>query len=150
MFNHLLPPQYKSEVAKWVSEDCPNIDIGGFVVGEKFEEAHLYCKESAILAGVPFAQAVFDYLGLQTTWLFEEGAFIDSSKGRVVVAVVKGKCREILLAERTALNILSRASGVATLAKESVDIAKATKWHGWVAGTRKTTPGILHDTIHIC
>ena len=44
--------------------------------------------------------------------------------------------------QRCALNILSRASGVATLAKRIVDIAKVEcHWSGFVSGTRKTTPG---------
>lgn len=113
-------------------------------MGEKLEAAHLYCKSSGVLAGVPFAQAVFDYLDLEVDWLVSEGTFIDvetSPKRKVVVAVVKGKCRNILLAERTALNTMSRASGVATRAGQSVKIARAQNWHGWIAGTRKTTPG---------
>lgn len=59
----------------------------------------------------------------------------------MAVATVSGKCRHILLGERTALNILTRASGIASLAKRAADLAKARAWHGHVAGTRKTTPG---------
>ena len=47
----------------------------------------------------------------------------------------------MLLGERTALNILSRASGVATQAHAVSSLARAAGWHGEVAGTRKTTPG---------
>ena len=35
-------------------------------------------------------------------------------EGKVIVAVVRGKARHVLLGERTALNILTRASGIAT------------------------------------
>ena len=143
-FSHLLPPGYKAEISRWVHEDCPTTDIGGFVVGEKIEVAHLLCKTSGVLAAVPFAQAVFDLLELDVKWLFDEGTFIDIDSApnkKVVVATVTGKCRNILLAERTALNIMSRASGVATQARTAVDIAKAAGWKGYVAGTRKTTPG---------
>ena len=52
-----------------------------------------------------------------------------------------GKCRNILLAERTALNTLSRASGVATASMRAAAIKKENSWHGYIAGTRKTTPG---------
>ncbi len=141
---HLLPPFYKDEIHRWIHEDCPTIDVGGFVVGEKLETAHLLCKSSGVLSGVPFAQAVFEYLDLETEWKVEEGTFIDCSQspnGRALTAIVKGKCRNILLAERTALNILTRASGVATEARNCVNIAALYNWKGFVAGTRKTTPG---------
>lgn len=144
MYSNLLPPSYKKDIETWINDDAPNIDIGGFVVGDKIEVAHLLCKSSGVLAGVPYAQAVFEYMGLDVEWKFEEGTYIDcsqSSNRKVIVAIVKGKCRNILLAERTALNTISRASGVATLAKQSVDIAKSKQWHGYISGTRKTTPG---------
>lgn len=93
---------------------------------------------------MPFAQAVFDHLELDVQWLVEEGTFVDInsvSNKKVVIAHVTGKCRNILLAERTALNIMSRAAGVATQSRNAVDIAKKAGWKGYVAGTRKTTPG---------
>lgn len=53
-FSALLPPHWKREVENWVRDDCPSIDIGGLVVGDKVEEATLYGKSTGILAGVPF------------------------------------------------------------------------------------------------
>ena len=47
----------------------------------------------------------------------KEGSLIDPAtidSGKIVVAKVTGKCRNILLGERTALNIITRASGIAT------------------------------------
>ena len=143
-FSHLLPATFKEDISRWVRDDCPSTDIGGYVVGEKIELATLLCKQSGVLAGVPFAQAVFDLFDLEVEWKFEEGTYIDIENvpnKKVIVATVKGKCRNILLAERTALNTLSRASGVATISRKAVEIAKSTGWNGYVAGTRKTTPG---------
>ncbi len=143
MFARLLPSEsVREEVSKWLKDDVPTTDIGGFVVGEKIEKANLLCKSPGVLAGVPHAQAVFDVMGLEVKWNVEEGTYIDgSSTNKVVVAEVAGKCRNILLAERTALNTLSRASGVASKTREAVLIAKEHNWGGCVAGTRKTTPG---------
>lgn len=145
-YSALLPPSFRSQVRSWLEEDCPSIDIGGYVVGEKLEVAHLLCKGDCCLAGVPFAQAVFDELGLSVIWKKEEGSLIEVEVGgvgggRVICAEVRGKCKDILHAERTALNILSRASGVATAARRAVEISKSAHWHGYMAGTRKTTPG---------
>lgn len=143
-YSHLLPPTFREDVHRWMKEDCPTTDIGGYVVGEKEETAHLLLKSPGVLAGVPFAQAVFDMLELNVEWLIEEGESINidiTKKEKKIIAIVTGKVRNILLAERTALNTLSRASGVATQAKAAVDIALEHGWHGHVAGTRKTTPG---------
>ena len=143
-FAHLLPPNLSEEALRWLRDDLPNHDVGGFVVGDRMESAKLYCKSSGILAGVPFAEAVLQLCGLKCEWMVEEGTFIDVdsvAQKKVVVAVVEGPCRSILLAERTVLNILARASGVATQANRAVSIAHSYNWDGYVAGTRKTTPG---------
>jgi len=140
-FSHLLPPNWKSVVTHWLQEDVPSFDIGGFVVGDKQELAILWAKTSGMLAGVPFFDAVFESLGCTVEWLLRDGAILDTTEGKVAVANVRGPCRQILIGERTSLNIISRASGVATVAYESVQIAQKHKWQGQVAGTRKTTPG---------
>jgi nicotinate-nucleotide pyrophosphorylase (carboxylating) len=141
-FADLVPPTIREQVASWIAEDMPSMDIGGFVVGTKPETAHLLCKSSCTLAGIPFAQAVFDYFGLNVEWKHSEGDRLDGSgANKIVTAIVKGPCKNILMAERNALNILSRASGVATAAATAQSIAVANNWKGLVAGTRKTTPG---------
>ena len=59
----------------------------------------------------------------------------------MICAIVRGPARNILLGERTALNTLARASGVASAARAAADVGIAHGWHGHIAGTRKTTPG---------
>ena len=81
---------------------------------------------------------------LKVDWLMRDGAQINTSSvenGKVAVAKVTGGCRDILQGERTALNVISRCSGVATATSKAVQQAKAKGWKGYVAGTRKTTPG---------
>jgi hypothetical protein len=41
---HLLPGNYKRQIADWLEEDCPSLDYGGFVVGESEGEARLLGK----------------------------------------------------------------------------------------------------------
>ena len=41
---HLLPQSYKRMVSAWLEEDCPSLDYGGFVVGERDAEAKLLGK----------------------------------------------------------------------------------------------------------
>lgn len=141
---NLLPPSYCADAVRWLEEDCPSFDIGGLVVGEKAEVAHILCKNECVLAGTPFVNAILDHLGLQVSWNCPEGSSIscaDNGSCKVVVATVTGPCCKILLAERTCLNILSRASGVATAAHRVLQVKQQAAWAGHVAGTRKTTPG---------
>lgn len=145
-FAHLLPTQgkWKEDISRWLAEDVPSFDIGGFVVGDDIKTATLWCKESGVFSGVPFAQEVFNQVGVSAEWHFKEGVYIDVSKEaskKIAVATIKGSARKILLAERTALNILARASGVATESYEIVSLARKAGYKGIIAGTRKTTPG---------
>ena len=112
----LLPPNWKETVHGWLQEDIPSFDYGGFVVGDKEETATLYCKALGVLAGCPFFEEVFNYCGCKVEWLYEEGTFLAPLDGatKLPVARVSGPARMILIGERTALNILARASGIAT------------------------------------
>jgi nicotinate-nucleotide pyrophosphorylase (carboxylating) len=136
--------KWKQDVTDWLSEDVPSFDIGGYVVGNEIKTATLLCKQAGVIAGVPFAQEVYDQCGLEVTWLIEEGTFISlqGTNGKVKVATVKGPVKNILLAERTSLNILARASGVATASRNIMELAKQAGYEGTIAGTRKTTPGL--------
>jgi nicotinate-nucleotide pyrophosphorylase (carboxylating) len=102
-------------------------------------------KSSGVFSGRPFFQKVFDLLGCSVAWdeeLATEGKYHDITNGqKLCLAVVSGPVRDILRGERTALNTLSRCSGVATLSRHAVDTARNLGWNGYVAGTRKTTPG---------
>lgn len=71
-------------------------------------------------------------------WYFQDGDVIEPS---CKVAEVKGPVNKILQGERLALNILTRASGIATLGQYFQGKKKESSWHGEVAATRKTTPG---------
>lgn len=103
-------------------------------------------KSPGVLAGIPFFNATFDVCGSCTiAWedIAIEGQSYPNASGdnKIKLATVTGPVSHLLRGERTALNTLSRCSGVATLSNECVQIAKSNQWKGLVAGTRKTTPG---------
>ena len=136
---HILHPVTLQHYAReWLKEDTPNFDYGGFVVGEKEETAILLMKSEGILAGRPFFDAIFKELDCKVKWNENECTFHKPVKQ---VAIVTGKVRQILLGERVALNIISRASGIATFAQKLRTKAERGGWIGEIAGTRKTTPG---------
>lgn len=147
VFEHLLPAsgQWKQEVTNWLQEDVPSFDFGGYVVGSERKSATLLCKQDGVLSGVPFAQEVFNQCQLEVEWFYKEGEELKPSKSataRLAVAKVTGEAKNILLAERTALNLLSRSSGIATTARQTVELARKVGYEGIIAGTRKTTPGL--------
>ncbi|KAL7570107.1 hypothetical protein ACA910_017137 [Epithemia clementina (nom. ined.)] len=147
LFAALLPePQLRNIVGQWIHDDMPSFDVGGMVVGTESAEATLWMKSSGVLAGIPFVDAVFGHLQCEVLWNKEvaiEGTWVDviSKEGMIAVAIVVGPVHKLLQGERTALNTLSRCSGVATASYKAVAVAKENGWKGCVAGTRKTTPG---------
>jgi nicotinate-nucleotide pyrophosphorylase (carboxylating) len=75
----------------------------------------------------------------------DEGARIAD---RQVLALVSGRARSLLTAERTALNFLGRMSGIATLTRQFVDAVAGTK--AVILDTRKTAPGLrLADKLAV-
>ncbi|MBV8499999.1 MAG: carboxylating nicotinate-nucleotide diphosphorylase [Candidatus Eremiobacteraeota bacterium] len=101
--------------------------------------ARIVARAGGVIAGVSVAMLAFR--------LLEEriGAAILAGDGeRVepggVVAQIEGSARAILTAERTALNLLSHLSGIATATRTLVDIVAGTR--AKIADTRKTTPGL--------
>lgn len=142
-FASLLPPYIPAMVQKWVEDDMPSLDVGGLVVGTDGKVAHLWMKSSGVFAGKPFVEEVFRGLNCTVQWeaVAVEGHYMDATDAKILMATVYGEAKALLQGERTALNVLSRCSGVATISAEAVKIARDLGWSGHVAGTRKTTPG---------
>lgn len=102
--------------------------------------AELVARGSGVLAGLPVAAAVFEVassgeLAVQT--LRADGETVRPGE---VVAVVRGAVRQLLTAERTALNLLCHLSGVATATRRWAEALAGTG--AVVRDTRKTTPGL--------
>lgn len=97
----------------------------------------LLAKSPLVVAGLDLAVATFRALDpdvvVEVRW--GDGAHVEP---RDVIAVLKGSARALLTAERTALNILQRLSGIATLTNQFVTAAHD---RITVLDTRKTTPG---------
>ncbi len=137
---HILPPHCKELVQSWLREDIPAFDCAAIVVGDKPETAVLLCKSAGVLCGRPFFDLIFSELGCKVEWTVEEGAVLSPEPVEEVAWVTGPACR-LLQGERTALNVLTRASGIASYARELKGEVKKLDWQGEVAGTRKCTPG---------
>ena len=102
-------------------------------------EARFVAREAGCLAGLAVALEVFGALdpSVEKTVLREDGAMLQPGE---TIAVLTGPARPILTGERTALNILTRLSGIATATHRAVDAVRPHKTA--IACTRKTAPGL--------
>ncbi len=105
--------------------------------GHKSAQASLIAKEEGVLAGLDVAQSAFKYLdpGCNCITYYKDG---DILKKNDEIARIKGKASKILQAERVALNLLQRMSGIASLTHRFVEAIKP--YPAKLLDTRKTTP----------
>ena len=103
------------------------------------EAAGFLMKANGILAGLDVAEGVFAF-GAPDVMFTRFAADGDRVEAGQVVAKVQGPARQILTAERLALNFMQRMSGIATGTRRVVDLLAGTGTR--VLDTRKTTPGI--------
>ncbi|MDI6642690.1 MAG: carboxylating nicotinate-nucleotide diphosphorylase [Candidatus Hodarchaeaceae archaeon] len=99
--------------------------------------AEIITKQAGVLAGVAEATMVFEETGVKVRALKSDGA--DIKAGDVIIRL-EGPARGILAAERVALNLLMRMSGIATATRELIDLARRKNSKVVIAATRKTAP----------
>ena len=101
--------------------------------------AHLLVKDDGIIAGVAFAQQVFDFVD---PTLVVDVKITDGNpvKQGDVCFIVSGSSQSILKAERLVLNAMQRMSAIATKTNQYVKLLESTNTK--ILDTRKTTPGI--------
>jgi nicotinate-nucleotide pyrophosphorylase (carboxylating) len=110
------------------------------IPAEQADTGELVARADGVVAGLAVARAVFDLASRRTVRFStksHDGAHV--ARGDVL-AEVSGPTRALLTAERTALNLLCRMSGVATHTRAWADALAGTG--ALVLDTRKTTPGL--------
>ena len=116
-----------------------DITTDAVVPAEARVEAVIVARQPGVLAGLDAALLAFELLdpALRIERLRADGDRI--SRGETV-AQISGRARGVMGAERTALNLLSRISGVATATRALADAIAGYK--AKIVCTRKTTPGL--------
>ncbi len=118
-------------------EGFGDITSNAVINEDQFAIAEITSKEEGILAGVEIARDIFDFKNIEVIFNLCDGSKIN--KGDLLF-YVKGRALDILLVERTVLNLLMHMSGVATSANSYVELVK--DYDVIVAGTRKTAPAL--------
>ena len=130
----------KSTVKLALNEDLyPSGDITSALINnDKIVNVKLISNQNAVVAGLLFAKQTFSLIDNKIKFIIKKKDGSKINKGSLV-ALIKGKAKNILIAERVALNFLSHISGIATKTNEFVKLAgKKTK----ICCTRKTTPNL--------
>jgi len=101
--------------------------------------AKMVCRERAVVSGVAFLPRLFAFLSppARVTLDVSDGDLVERG---AVLAGIEGPAITVLAAERTALNLVQRLSGIATLTRAYADALRGTKTV--LLDTRKTTPSL--------
>lgn len=136
----LEPWQIEALVERFLAEDIGRGDrtTEAVVPEDLHGTARIEAREPAVVAGLEVARVCFAKLG-EVSWepLVAEG---DPVVAGDVVVRLRAPMRTILTGERTALNLLQRLSGIATMTRRYVDAIGTAP--AQVVDTRKTTPGL--------
>lgn len=123
-----------------LNEDLyPSGDItSSLVENDKSIKIKLIANQSAVIGGLLFAKQAFYLIDQKIKFRIKKRDGSNVKKGSLI-ATIEGKAKNILIAERVALNFLSHISGIATITNKFVKLAgKKTK----ICCTRKTIPNL--------
>ncbi len=131
----------RDEVARFLAEDVGAGDVTSAltVPAGTRASARLVARAACVVAGLEVAREVFRQLDGTVVFrpLVRDGDRVEAGTG---LAGLEGAAAPILTGERTALNIMQRLSGIATITRRYADAVAGTG--ASVSDTRKTTPGL--------
>ncbi|KAF1686149.1 nicotinate-nucleotide diphosphorylase (carboxylating) [Pseudoxanthomonas broegbernensis] len=138
----LTPPPteaVQADVRRALEEDLGGGDVTAALLPDVPERAYLLCKEDAVIAGRPWFDACHRALDPQVRidWRVAEGQRVAAG---TVLALLEGRSRTLVSAERTALNFMQTLCGTATTTAAHVDAVRGTGTA--ILDTRKTLPGL--------
>ena len=133
------PGQVQADVARALAEDIGPGDVTAALLPDRPDSAYLLCKQDAVIAGRPWFDATHQALDPQVRieWRVAEG---DAVPAGTVLAILHGRNRSLVSAERTSLNFLQTLSGTATTTARYVAAVAGTGTR--ILDTRKTLPGL--------
>ncbi|GAA4223465.1 carboxylating nicotinate-nucleotide diphosphorylase [Actinomadura meridiana] len=134
-----LDPQVVDNLVRTALAEDGEVDVTSMPIfaPEDVAAGDLKAREDGVVAGVPVACVVFEALDVAYEAKVEDGDRV--VPGQVLISV-SGPTRAVLRAERTALNLLTHLSGIATATRKWMDAMSGTK--AKVRDTRKTLPGL--------
>ena len=131
----------RQDLARLVYEDIGFEDLTtqALIPPSMVIRGRIVAQEEGVVAGLELASSIFREFSIQTSLKKQDGDWVAPWE---VLMEVEGEARSILSVERTALNLLMRMSGIATLTHRIIEMVREVNPTVIIAGTRKTTPGL--------
>lgn len=131
----------RQDLARLVYEDIGFEDLTtqALIPPSMVIRGRIVAQEEGVVAGLELASSIFREFSIQTSLKKQDGDWVAPWE---VLMEVEGEARSILSVERTALNLLMRMSGIATLTHSIIEMVREVNPTVIIAGTRKTTPGL--------
>ncbi|MFL6368417.1 MAG: carboxylating nicotinate-nucleotide diphosphorylase [Nitrososphaeraceae archaeon] len=133
----------RESLLSFLREDVGKGDLtsNSIISSDTFARAEIICKanKTTIVCGLEEASMIFEMCKCKTKTLVKDGSMI--KKGSIVMEII-GKALSIMKAERTALNLIMRMSGIATETRKFVSSIDDHSISVRIASTRKTAPGL--------
>jgi len=134
-----LGTNIKKELLRFISEDIQGGDITSVLLPKKKIRAKIISRQEGVLAGVKFAGDIFRLKGCNVKIIKKDGVKLKSNQ---IILQISGNAGTVLSCERTALNLLSRMSGIATQTNFLVSKIRKINRKTKLYSTRKTAPGL--------
>lgn len=130
----------EKKLREFLQEDCIYADVSSSIIPKHAKTtAKIIAKSRGYVSGLEVLKILFRILNLSVNFLKEDGELVNNQD---VVLELKGNIRDILLGERTGLNILSHMSAITSTARKFVEIINNSGKNVKIACTRKTIPGL--------
>ena len=129
----------KKELLRFLSEDVRSGDITSALLTKKKIVAKIISRQQGVIAGVKFAKNLFQLKGCTVKAFVKDGAKVKQNQK---ILHVSGSTQSVLSCERTALNLLSRMSGIATQTSFLVSKIRKVSKKTSLYSTRKTAPDL--------
>lgn len=137
----MINPLLRDILLKFLEEDIPWGDVTSQLTVDSDVEAkaRILAKSDGVFVGSEEVDTLSSLFNLSAKLNFKDG---ERFKAQSVLGEITGKAKNILLIERTLLNLLSHMCGVATATRNVVDLLRAKGLTTRIAATRKTLPGL--------
>jgi len=133
----MVPIDY---LLNFIREDAPFGDLTSETIVPDIDcRAIISIEQPAVVAGLDEASSLFQYFNVTVTQAVRDGLCVNRGD---TLLTLQGNAKKILLVERTALNLIGRMSGIATMTRMFADLVQNVNPVCRVAATRKTCPGL--------
>lgn len=130
----------EQKIKEFLQEDCMYIDVSSKVIPENAKaSAKIFAKSVGYVSGLKELKILYNILNISCSFKKNDGD--DVNNGDIIVELI-GSARDILLGERTGLNLITHMSAITTTARKYDKLIKDSGKDVKIACTRKTIPGV--------